>query len=98
MARREDIRKGSFVVADGGKAEFGSTRRDRIAKGKFMTVDAVVDRPAKIEKQFPEMAGAIEAAGRLPTAADLAQHWARQAELEQRVADLKVKVKAVKRK
>lgn len=65
MATRKQVpQRGSFVIADGGPAEIHD-RRSRISKGQFMTVDAVVDRPAKLEQQFPMMVDQIKAAGPL---------------------------------
>ena len=65
MATRKEVpQRGSFVIADGGRAEIHD-KRSRIQKGQFMTVDAVVDRPASLEKQFPMMADQIRSAGPL---------------------------------
>ncbi|MET4273236.1 MULTISPECIES: hypothetical protein [unclassified Bradyrhizobium] len=65
MATRKEVpQRGSFFIADGGRAEIHD-KRDRIRKGQFMTVDAVVDRPASLEQQFPMMADQIKAAGPL---------------------------------
>lgn len=96
MARKEEIRKGEFLTAGGGAATI-SDRRDKIRKGMYLTS---TPRPnsKKLQREFPEMSDALALAGRVPSAADLAVHWARQAELEQRLADLKVRIKSVKRK
>lgn len=91
MPRREAPQKGQFIVAGGGTATV-TDKRDKIRKGQFMTVDAVVDRPASLSQRYPEMADTIAAAGPIPTAADLAKHWAEQAEIEARLIALRNKV------
>lgn len=96
MARRE-VRRGEFITADGGKVTMGKDT-SRIKRGAFMTSDAVVERPAILEKRFPEMAGAIEAAGAPLTTRQLAEHWQRQADLEERFANLKTKIRSAKKR
>jgi hypothetical protein len=97
MSHRGHISKGSFVVAGGGPATIGKDSSG-IRRGAFMTSTPVTRSNKNLQVEFPDMADVIASAGRVPSAADLAVHWARQAELEQRLADLKVRIKAVKRK
>jgi len=47
---------------------------------------------ARLGREFEHFADVIEAAGPVPAAAELARNWARTAELEQRLADLKQRV------
>jgi hypothetical protein len=97
MSARGHVSKGQFMVGQGYAAAISKSKPE-IRRGMFLTSDAVVDRPATLERQFPEMADVLAHAGPVPSAADLAEHWRKTAELEARIASLKAKVKAVKRK
>lgn len=94
MARREDIRKGSFIIADGGPATIGKDT-SKIRRGAFMTS---TPQPRNLAREFPEMAGAIEAAGAPLTTRQLAERWQRQADLEERFANLKTKIRSAKKR
>ena len=93
---RKDVQRGEFLTADGGKATLGRDT-SKIRRGVFLT-STPRSSARNLQREFPEMSDALAFAGRVPSAADLAVHWARQAELEQRLADLKARIKSVKRK
>jgi hypothetical protein len=96
MSHRGHISKGSFVVAGGGPATIGKDTSG-IRRGAFMTGTPVTRSNENLQAEFPEMSDSIASAGPVPTTVELAQHWARQAELERRLADLKARIKAAKR-
>lgn len=58
-----------------------SRDRSTIRKGQFVTKD--------LSREFPEFEDVLQSAGPVPSAAELAAYWTREAEREQLAAQLK---------
>jgi hypothetical protein len=95
---RNDIKKGDFIIGGACAADppAKADPRAKIKKGAFLTIDCPAPRSQNLTSKFPEFENVLEAAGPVPSAADLAKHWERQAELEAQLADLQRRAADVK--